>query len=314
MSLAVPLKAYGVPVINVPRQSTSASSGSNAIVNLTRLLSRLEEQVDELDVRRNALDSWQSNSIPIALTHANSSLAGIQADRGITVEVAELRSRLQKVTQRYVSMQADIERQTAGNVKPRLVGPVATRSYLTSGMSDDSEADSEFEDNEEEVRRVLQALQATSDPKVREKQLNTGKAADDEFDEYEEAASIRRRKGGNVVSGEESNEKSEITSPPPPTALQSERSIQDSLAAELLRMAGVLKTNSVRFADALKNDRKVVEQADEKLQGNLTLMKKTRGRLGDYSRKARGMGWMTLGAVAMVCMSWVVMFMLIRLT
>ena len=79
-------------------------------------------------------------------------------------------------------------------------------------------------------------------------------------------------------------------------------------------MAGILKANSMAFADALERDRQILEQAGEKLQGNLTLMTRTRGKLGEYSKKARGMGWLTLGSVAVVCASWVLMFILIRLT
>lgn len=99
-----------------------------------------------------------------------------------------------------------------------------------------------------------------------------------------------------------------------PTAAESDRATHDSLSSELLRMAGVLKANSYAFADALERDRKLVEATGEKLQGNLDLMTRTRGQLAVYAKQARGMGWATLGAVAVVCMSWVLMFILIKLT
>ncbi|PWN41773.1 hypothetical protein IE81DRAFT_330722 [Ceraceosorus guamensis] len=96
--------------------------------------------------------------------------------------------------------------------------------------------------------------------------------------------------------------------------LSSDRAIQDSLTSELLRMARVLKSNSLAFGEALERDRLLLESTGEKLQGNLDVMTRTRGRLGEYAKKARGLGWATLGAVTVVCISWVLCFLLIRLT
>lgn len=136
---------------------------------------------------------------------------------------------------------------------------------------------------------------------------NSHKEEEDEIEAYEKAA-----RNNNNTSSEKSGQEAEVEAKP--TALQSDRSIQDSLSGELLRMAGILKANSMAFADALERDRRILEEAGEKLQGNLTLMTRTRGKLGEYSKKARGMGWLTLGSVAVVCMSWIVVFVLIRLT
>lgn len=104
------------------------------------------------------------------------------------------------------------------------------------------------------------------------------------------------------------------SSAPDGSLLSSDRNTQEALSTELLRMAGVLKNQSVSFSSALERDRKLLESADEKLLQNLDIMTKTRGRLGEYAHKARGMGWFTLGTVIMVVISWVVMFVVIRLT
>ena len=98
------------------------------------------------------------------------------------------------------------------------------------------------------------------------------------------------------------------------TLLQSSRGIQDSLSGELLRMASILRKNTEAFADALERDRKLIEVTGEQLAGNLDLMTRTRGRLGEYSRKARGLGWFTLGCILMVIVAWVWVFVLIKLT
>ncbi|CAO1637287.1 unnamed protein product [Parajaminaea phylloscopi] len=100
----------------------------------------------------------------------------------------------------------------------------------------------------------------------------------------------------------------------PSPMLSTERTTQEALSHELLRMASALKTQSVSFSSALERDRKLLESADEKLLANLDVMTRTRGRLGEYAHKARGMGWFTLATVAIVVATWVVMFVIIRLT
>lgn len=112
----------------------------------------------------------------------------------------------------------------------------------------------------------------------------------------------------------EKSSKGPSSSAPDGSLLTSDRNTQEALSTELLRMAGVLKNQSVSFSSALERDRKLLESADEKLLQNLDIMTKTRGRLGEYAHKARGMGWFTLGTVIMVVVSWVVMFVVIRLT
>ena len=61
-------------------------------------------------------------------------------------------------------------------------------------------------------------------------------------------------------------------------------------------------------------DRVRVEQAGTRLGQNLDLMTRTRGQLGVFSKKVRSMGWFTLGSIAAVLASWLVMFVVIRLT
>lgn len=197
----------------------------------------------------------------------------------------------------------------------------AKRAYLLRDALEDDE-DEDDDDEEEHIDpRILARISKAPAPiyatKLTDEKVDN--EDEDDMEAYETAASARRReaeKGGAARDREQEREgeKKSAEEEAPPTALQSDRSLQDSLSGELLRMAGALRANSLAFADALERDRKIVEAAGEKLEGNLTLMTRTRGKLGEYSKKARGMGWMTLASVATVCISWVIMFVIIKLT
>lgn len=98
------------------------------------------------------------------------------------------------------------------------------------------------------------------------------------------------------------------------TLLQHHRQTQESLSSDLLSMAGRLKANSLAFAGALERDKGVMEDAKEKLAGNLDGMTNQRARLKDVVQRAKGMGWLTLGSILVVIVSWVGLFIVIRLT
>ena len=130
--------------------------------------------------------------------------------------------------------------------------PLDTRSFLLQDdLLEDSDDDSEFEDNllEEELERnVKEEDKITlggikSEEKAKSEHLREKAIDDDGMDEYEAAASLRRRKniGKHDSQGTESKTENEKDAQEdvPPTALQSERSVQDSLSGELLRMAGI---------------------------------------------------------------------------
>ncbi|CAD6885301.1 unnamed protein product [Tilletia laevis] len=105
-----------------------------------------------------------------------------------------------------------------------------------------------------------------------------------------------------------------IDSATPAPALAQDQPLHDALSSELLRLSTVLKSNAVAFGATLERDRLLLAKSSDLLGANLDFMTRTRGRLGEYSRRARGMGWFTLGSIAIVMVSWVLCFILIRLT
>lgn len=118
---------------------------------------------------------------------------------------------------------------------------------------------------------------------------------------------LRRRPGGAAPSAP-------AAAPVTEAGITSERSLQEALSSELLRMAAVLKKNSASFAESLERDRQLVEQTTGRLDQNLSLMTRTRGQLGMVSKTARSMGWFTLSSILGVVVCWMAMFVLIRLT
>lgn len=116
--------------------------------------------------------------------------------------------------------------------------------------------------------------------------------------------------------------------PPPPTQapdvesstqgidslLSQHRSTQDALTSELADMASQLRQNAHHFNTLLEKDKAVMEDAKDKLDGNLTRMQKEGGRLGKYAKRARGTTCYTILAITMVAVAWTVMFVVIRIT
>lgn len=94
----------------------------------------------------------------------------------------------------------------------------------------------------------------------------------------------------------------------------SSRAVHAGLMGELVRMATVLKGNSIALGQALERDRHLVENAEDKLSTNLDFMTRTRGRLGKYTHIARSSTWLTIYSVVTVVASWILIFVVIRIT
>ncbi|PWN21912.1 hypothetical protein BCV69DRAFT_159792 [Microstroma glucosiphilum] len=225
---------------------------------------------------------------------------------------------------------------------PRLSETVAVQSYLSSASmarylersikQSSRKAGSHSSISLPPVPRLVvgsnsQPEGETLDQAAREKARLRQEAEEAEMAEYETASNLRRR-GGYKAANDESedgeraggtkDEKAASTSYPPSTStapvVSGDRSTQEALSSELLRMASILKNQTISFSSALERDRKLLESTDQQLSQNLDLMTRTRGRLGEYAHKARGMGWLTLGTVVMVVITWMLMFVVIKLT
>ncbi|PVF99899.1 hypothetical protein CPB86DRAFT_872322 [Serendipita vermifera] len=96
--------------------------------------------------------------------------------------------------------------------------------------------------------------------------------------------------------------------------LSTSRQTQEDISQRLAEMATQLRRNAQHFSAALEDDKDALAEADAKIDANLSVMQKERGRLGTYSSKSRGTTWLVVSAILVVAVSWVVMFFVIRVT
>lgn len=96
--------------------------------------------------------------------------------------------------------------------------------------------------------------------------------------------------------------------------LSSSLKTHEELSDQLARMAVQLRRNAEHFSNALEKDKSLVLSAEEVLMKNVESMAHERDRLKKHSWKSFGTTWITIGAILVVCLTWIWMFFIIRLT
>ncbi|KAJ2706185.1 hypothetical protein FB645_001821 [Coemansia sp. IMI 203386] len=82
--------------------------------------------------------------------------------------------------------------------------------------------------------------------------------------------------------------------------LKSQRATQDDLSSDLVKMAGVLKKNSLAFSDLVEKDKVLVQETTDLLDTNTANLEKHGGRLTKYRKRAWGTTGVTWLAVLVV--------------
>jgi len=96
--------------------------------------------------------------------------------------------------------------------------------------------------------------------------------------------------------------------------LQHHRENQETLSTDLLNMSKSLRANANAFQSTLEKDRSILEQADTRLQANLTRTKKEGGRLDQYVAKSGGTTGLLVMSLVIAISGWLIAFVVIRLT
>lgn len=79
-------------------------------------------------------------------------------------------------------------------------------------------------------------------------------------------------------------------------------------------MATQLKRNALHFSDSLAKDKAVIEETQEKLEGNLGTMLKERLRLRDFRSKGRSTTYLVVGIVLAVLLLFIFTVAAIRVS
>ena len=88
--------------------------------------------------------------------------------------------------------------------------------------------------------------------------------------------------------------------------------VQEELSSQLELMAAQLKRNAIHFSTSLAKDQAVVEDAQQKLEGNYDVMMQERVRLRDHRGKSGSTTCMVLAIVALVLVLFIFMISIIR--
>ncbi|KAA1089687.1 hypothetical protein PGT21_027084 [Puccinia graminis f. sp. tritici] len=137
-----------------------------------------------------------------------------------------------------------------------------------------------------------------SSEKAAENEPTPGKKEADECDEKQDEPGEKSARFGS--------------SPSQPTNLLT--SNQEELTDELAQMAVQLKKNVHHFNKLLVADQAILLANQAKLELNADTMSKEGGRLGLVRLKSRSLTWFSILAVIVVAVSWILMFIIIRLS
>ncbi|BFZ61152.1 hypothetical protein YB2330_002211 [Saitoella coloradoensis] len=96
--------------------------------------------------------------------------------------------------------------------------------------------------------------------------------------------------------------------------LSHHRGLQEEYSTDLLRMARVLKNNSLAFGEKLEEDKSLISDTAALLGKNEGAMKTTGGKLGKYSKQSRGTTCLMCAVLGIVFVMFFFVFMLIRMT
>ncbi|KAJ7094007.1 hypothetical protein B0H15DRAFT_905047 [Mycena belliarum] len=97
-----------------------------------------------------------------------------------------------------------------------------------------------------------------------------------------------------------------------PRLLQHSNARQRDMSEEMARMATQLKQNAIHFGELLANDQRVMEETEQKLEGNYGYMQKTRVRTRDLRGKTGSTTCLVLAIILFVTLLFMLMVSLIR--
>ncbi|KAK9767224.1 hypothetical protein K7432_003147 [Basidiobolus ranarum] len=269
----------------------------NSEVNLRRLLNKCETQLQLTNMKE--LSNTEIKSKLVAnLTYLNQLLEEVRKDNKTSISTINEYSRKITILSNIVD-------------ENKLISPVekGLSQIRLSKQPHESQHARNLENGverkiarmaEREMKNELLEL-----PDRREIQDGESRTLEERrSDLFDSNSGVRQRRGPNRE--EDPVESAE-------TLLEHHRHAQEELTNDLVRMAEILKNNSMSFGDILKRDEKVLDDAHGALTGNLDRLKKESGRLTQFTKRSSKTTWITWGVVALVCLTFIFMFLFIRI-
>ncbi|KAH7928936.1 hypothetical protein BV22DRAFT_1110199 [Leucogyrophana mollusca] len=279
-------------------------------INLPRLVKRLENSVTEedwatnRDVNRN--DWIRAQGTLQRIRHARILLKNVEADDSSAMPASEQRyQRMRSTLDRLETFVTEVEKRAAPQTKrPRPILPSIPAPVQKPAPALDSAIS-----QPPSIEATLLPAEADSDSPVIP-------LAHDMLPSSQTSLPSSQRPDNMLIPSTlptaASPSSSKITATP--TILQNSRALQEELSEQLALMATQLKRNAAHFAESLGKDKAVVEEMQEKLEGNFDVMKRERIRLRDFRGKSGSTTCLVVMSIIAVLIAFVVMVLIIRVT
>ncbi|CEL60709.1 hypothetical protein RSOLAG1IB_03948 [Rhizoctonia solani AG-1 IB] len=302
-----------------------SSESSHNQVNLARLLRRLEKAIQTQDWNYQSLTessaTWiRAEGMLQSIAYARKLLSNVRGDGGSpssSMTSLDPRSEYWQATENKIAALESVLNDVRSRAQPKKSKPP---SYLThvppprpkpalqlSVTITSEEVKSPDEMTSEALlpveARILEPRSPVVDllPGTPLPELNT------RFTRSEPSESLLSPRPQPSASG---------TSPTTdlPGFMQTSLQTQEDLSEQLALMAAQLKRNAQTFAAQLHEDNALVQLAHDQLEGVHTRVKTERSTLRDFRSKSGYTTCMTLGIIVVVIISWVTMFMMVKVT
>ncbi|ORY05774.1 hypothetical protein K493DRAFT_333417 [Basidiobolus meristosporus CBS 931.73] len=277
--------------------NTAHSLNPNSEVNLRRLLNKCEAQL-ELTNMKELSDVRNKSKLAANIAYLNRLLEEVRKDNKTTVATINEYSRKITILSNIVD-------------ENKLISPVekGLSQIRLSKQPHESQHARNLENGvERKIVRMAERemkndlLELPDRHEAHEEESRT--LGDRRSDLFDLNSGMRQRR--SPTHEEDPTESAE-------TLLEHHRATQEELTNDLVRMAEILKNNSMSFGDILKRDEKVLDEAHNALTGNLDRLKKESGRLTQFTKRSSKTTWITWGVVALVCLTFIFMFLFIRI-
>ncbi|CAE6439090.1 unnamed protein product [Rhizoctonia solani] len=305
-----------------------SSESSHNQVNLARLLRRLEKAVHNQDWSYQSLSEssaiWiQAEGMLQSVAYARKLLSSVRIDEDSAGSPLPSSSDYLRATEDKIDALESVLNDVRSRAQPKKSKPPSYLSHVPPPRP----------------KLVVQPIVTITSEEVKSPEEMTSEALLPVEETWEKGSELRspasdllpgtplpylETKHTRPVSSESHSES--LLSPRPrpsasaspttdlPAFMHTSLQTQEDLSEQLAQMAAQLKRNAQTFAAQLHEDNALVQLAHDQLEGVHTRVKTERTTLRNFSSKSGYTTCMTIGIIIVVVISWVMMFLMIKVT